>query len=111
MKAGYRSDKWKWVLSLSQSASLAETATALSEPDPTQEVVEVVADAGENGLQKDVLHCEVNTSKSQQNNDTTQNHSKAPYVFLEDQLTKEQILKTYGMDRWPKHLPCSYVIA
>lgn len=109
MKAGYRSDKWKWVLSLSQSPSPAETTTSLGESDSTQAAVAVVADTGENGLQKDALHCEVNTSKGQQKNGTTQNHSKAPHVFLEDQLTKEQILKTYGMDRWPKHFPCPYV--
>ncbi|XP_050722086.1 uncharacterized protein LOC127001509 isoform X3 [Eriocheir sinensis] len=103
VKAGYRSDKWKWVLSLSHSASPSEPTTALGEPDSTQVAV---AEAGENGLQKDSLQCEINTSKSQQKNGTTQAPSKAPYVFSEDQLTKEQILKTYGMDRWPKHLPC-----
>lgn len=108
MKAGYRSDKWKWVLSLSQNGKSTEATTATSESDSTQEAV-VEVDVGENGLQKEALHSEVNTCKSHQKNGATQNHSKAPHVFSEDQLTMEQILKTYGMDRWPKHLPCTYV--
>lgn len=109
MKAGYRSDKWKWVLSVSQSASPAETTTAFGESDSAQGPLAVVADTGENGHQDDALHCEVNTSKDQQKNGTAHNHAKVPYVFLEDQLTKDQIVKTFGLDRFPKHLPCPYV--
>lgn len=110
MKAGYRSDKWKWVLSLSPSASPADTTSASDDPDPAPVTASVVADAGENGLKKNDSHCEVKTSKGQQKNGATDNHAKPPLVCSEGQLTNEHILKTYGMDRWPKLIPCPYVI-
>lgn len=113
VKAGYRSDKWKWVLSLSEVGSLAENVRAVGEHDSSEvEEPAATAAAGETGdtkLQKDVLQSEVNTSKTPQRNGTTQNHATLPQAIFEEQLTTEQILKTYGVDKLPKQLPCQYV--
>ncbi|XP_045101767.1 ubiquitin carboxyl-terminal hydrolase 48-like isoform X1 [Portunus trituberculatus] len=176
VKAGYRSDKWKWVLSLSQGKSLVQnvavgepdscevdepaaasateaalaeaattteataaeavvaketaaketvteataaaeettaaaaketaTATAAKETRAEGVVAQVVGEAGIIKPEKDALPSEVVTDKTAQKNFATQNHTTLPQAITEELLTKEQILKTYGMDKWPKQLPC-----
>ena len=191
MKAGYRSDKWKWVLSLSQVGSLnknvagvgeadlsevdqpsaaaaeatavevapkpttttevavtiatststaatatkttatttetatstkttttitstitttAATAVTITAPSPPPTTTPTVAkEVKETQQQKDGHQSEVSTNKPAQRNGTTHHHATLPQVISEEQLTKEHILKTYGMDKWPKYLPCQYV--
>nr|XP_045624248.1 ubiquitin carboxyl-terminal hydrolase 48-like isoform X1 [Procambarus clarkii]XP_045624249.1 ubiquitin carboxyl-terminal hydrolase 48-like isoform X1 [Procambarus clarkii] len=110
IKAGYRSDKWKWVLSLPMVNGGAPVST-LKEPKDSELCGSTVKD----DASEDTVVVEKSVSDSSDHSQTTDTFVKNSEPqsllstfkpFSEDQLTKEQILKTYGMDKSPKTLPC-----
>lgn len=114
IKAGYRSDKWKWVLSLPQVGSQAQKNVS-KEPVPSQsdvptekeDIPEVVLTKDDKDVSENIGPPE--TSVTHQKNCTSQSSVSSHRTFSEDELTKEHVLKTFGMDRCPKTLPCQYV--
>ncbi|KAK8731635.1 hypothetical protein OTU49_007400 [Cherax quadricarinatus] len=110
IKAGYRSDKWKWVLSLPVVSGGGAPVSSLKEyktPDSCGSSVK--------GASPDIVINEKSITENSDHPDTADLLVKnnGPNCFLssskpfsEDQLTKEQIMKTFGMDKCPKALPC-----
>ncbi|KAK4288303.1 hypothetical protein Pmani_038661 [Petrolisthes manimaculis] len=121
IKAGYRSDRWKWVLSLIQAGSSNNSKQAVSsKPTLTsnkdgqdQDVQEVIITSTDNKekCEEDESVGGIGTSGSQppeSNGSTTEFLSSGSHSFTisEHQLTMECILKTFALDKWPKTLPC-----
>lgn len=111
IKAGYRSDKWKWVLSLpqvngqAQKNVLKQSVSSQSEvPAGKGDVSEMKHVTDDNDVSENIGPPE--TSGSSQKNGSSQSPLTSLKPFSEDQLTKEHILKTFGMDKCPKTLPC-----
>lgn len=101
IKAGYRSDKWKWVLSLSQnSASLPVTKAKVK--------VHTTPDEDSGGTGEAPAEDEPPVQKeSPANSEISQPEDVSfPKIFKEEQITFEHIMKTFGLDKPPKNLPC-----
>ncbi|XP_068227208.1 ubiquitin carboxyl-terminal hydrolase 48-like isoform X3 [Palaemon carinicauda] len=115
IKAGYQSDKWKWVLSLPQNATRTTTSVAgstTSVPLPSNPVVSSTAetqDKQETSTTTDVKSTANEASSVsegiEQKSDISKSSSPSKR-FTEEELTKENLFKVFGLDKIPKSLPC-----
>ncbi|XP_042221252.1 uncharacterized protein LOC121865766 [Homarus americanus] len=112
IKAGYRSDKWKWVLNLPEVDTQMQISI-LKEPGPPEScVAEGKQDVPQDNIdiEKDAAASSVLSETSDvpilQKKETPQSFLSSDKLFSEDHLTKENILKTFGLDKRPKNLPC-----
>ncbi|XP_064084819.1 ubiquitin carboxyl-terminal hydrolase 48-like isoform X2 [Macrobrachium nipponense] len=105
IKAGYQSDKWKWVLSLSQNSVLP----AASDVGPATSVPLSSDTLSSTAEKQDEQESRINEacsySEDMQKSDSIKPSSPSKQFTVEE-VTRENLLKVYGLDKVPKVLPC-----